>query len=75
MAAMAAAGDRFLMSPDYRKQSNHAAIHSPQSVLDLGPWDAPKTTSDHDPSGHGHAAHPMPGTYGANQKKIGGGGA
>ena len=57
MAAMAAVGDRSLMSPDNRKQSNDAALHSPQSVFDLVLWDAPETTSDHDPSGHGHAAH------------------
>ena len=70
MAAMAAVGDRSLMSPDNRKQSNDAALHSPQSVLDLVLYDAPKTktTSDHDPSGHGHAAHPTLGTYRPNRK-------
>ncbi len=63
MAAMEAAYGRFFMSPGNRKQSNRAAIYSPESVLDLGPWDAPNTTSDHDPSGHGHVAHPALGDW------------
>ena len=59
MAAMAAATDDcFFMLPGNRKQSNHAALCSPESVLDLNSWDALKTTSNHDPPGHGHAAHP-----------------
>ncbi len=64
MGAMAAAGDRSLMSPDNQKQSIDAAPHSPESVLDLDLGDAPKTTSDHDPYGHGHAAHPTLGAIG-----------